>query len=218
MQLYREKSTLIRNFTIYGERHSGTNFLEQTIKSCFDLPITWDFGWKHFFGFTPIDKLYKAKNTLFIGIVRNPYDWIKAMFIIPHHIPKENRANIEHFTRNIWYSVDSAKNEIIQDRNYTTLEKYNNIFDMRKHKLKFLHDTMPRVVSNYLLINYEDLIKNLSNYLDIIHYRYGLYLYYKDIYVEPKNPYQIEPEIEQRINDWSDWSEESKFHYYSRNI
>jgi hypothetical protein len=216
IHVYREKNTVIKNFSIYGERHSGTNFLESTIRDKFNLPITWDFGWKHFFGFTPIDKLYHAKNTLFIGIVRNPYDWIKSMFIIPHNLPRENKANIEHFTRNIWYSIDYNDNEIMQDRDYTTNNRYDNIFCMRSSKLKFLYNTMPRIVSNYLLIRFEDLITDLDTHLTIIKDKYHLSLSDIEISVEQKNPYHIEPEIIQRIADWSDWKTESKFYYYPR--
>ena len=38
----------MQKFTIYGERHSGTNFLQKVICENFRLKITWDFGWKHF--------------------------------------------------------------------------------------------------------------------------------------------------------------------------
>ena len=42
---------MVNNFTIYGERCSGTSYLEGIITKNFNAKITWDFGWKHFFGF-----------------------------------------------------------------------------------------------------------------------------------------------------------------------
>ena len=42
---------VIKKVTIYGERCSGTNYLEELIVSNFDVKITWEYGWKHFFGF-----------------------------------------------------------------------------------------------------------------------------------------------------------------------
>lgn len=33
-------------FTIYGERCSGTNFLEEIMLANFDIVVTWDYGWK----------------------------------------------------------------------------------------------------------------------------------------------------------------------------
>lgn len=217
IQLYREKNTLIKNFTIYGERHSGTNFLEQIVKSCLGLPVTWEFGWKHFFGFAPVNQLYNAKNTLFIGIVRNPYDWIQSMSIVPHHIPNNNKRRIEKLINNEWYSVQhESDREIMQDRNYITFERYHNIYDMRKHKLKYLYDIMPNIVSNYLLITYDDLIKNVNFYLKTISKRYNLYLSHTDVFVESKNPYFLESSIIEHINKSTDWDEEYKFYFTQR--
>ena len=42
---------MIKYFTIYGERCSGTNFLFHAIKENFELEFTSEFGEKHFFGF-----------------------------------------------------------------------------------------------------------------------------------------------------------------------
>lgn len=39
---------------IYGERCSGTNYLEQLLLLNFDVEIVWDYGWKHFFGFADL--------------------------------------------------------------------------------------------------------------------------------------------------------------------
>ena len=41
---------MLKKFTIYGERCSGTNYLEKIINLNFDVNVTWEFGWKHFFG------------------------------------------------------------------------------------------------------------------------------------------------------------------------
>ena len=65
---------MLNKFTIYGERCSGTTYLEQIINLNFKADITWEYGWKHFFGF---HDLTNSDDTLFICIVRNPYDWIK---------------------------------------------------------------------------------------------------------------------------------------------
>ena len=39
---------MIKKFTIYGERCSGTNYLENLILVNFDVNLTWEYGWKHF--------------------------------------------------------------------------------------------------------------------------------------------------------------------------
>lgn len=40
---------MICKYTIYGERSSGTNYLENLITLNFDVTLTWKYGWKHFF-------------------------------------------------------------------------------------------------------------------------------------------------------------------------
>ena len=69
---------MIKKFTILGERCSGTNYLEELITSNFDIDVTWDYGWKHFFGFYNFKKTNEEDETLFIGIVRHPISWINS--------------------------------------------------------------------------------------------------------------------------------------------
>ena len=47
---------MITKYTIYGERCSGTNYLEDIISKNFNVEITWRYGWKHFFGHNITDK------------------------------------------------------------------------------------------------------------------------------------------------------------------
>ena len=74
----------MKEFTIYGERCSGTNYLEELLLLNFDVEIVWDYGWKHFFGF---DDLTNSDDTLFIGIIRNLEDWINSLYREKHHLP-----------------------------------------------------------------------------------------------------------------------------------
>ncbi len=76
---------MVTNFTIYGERCSGTNYLEQLILENFELPVTWKYGWKHFFGFSNLEN---SDDTLFFGIVRSPIAWFDSflkILITYHH-------------------------------------------------------------------------------------------------------------------------------------
>lgn len=45
---------MITKCTIYGERCSGTNYLQNIITENFDVTITWEYGWKHFLDFKMI--------------------------------------------------------------------------------------------------------------------------------------------------------------------
>jgi hypothetical protein len=104
---------MITNYTIYGERCSATNYLEELISLNFDVDINWNFGWKHFFGFNNFNN---SDNTLFIGIVRNPYDWINSLYRDQHHLPRDF-INIEKYLKNEFYSIRDNDCEYLEDRN-----------------------------------------------------------------------------------------------------
>lgn len=157
---------MIKKFTIYGERCSGTNYLEELLINNFDIELVWDYGWKHFFGF---NDLTNSDDVLFIGIVRNITDWINSLYKTRHHLPPSITKNIMSFLNNEIYSLyDEDKTEIINDRNIYTKERYKNIFELRHTKNKFLVEDMPKLVKNYLLIRHEDLLNNFVNTMNRI--------------------------------------------------
>lgn len=149
---------MIKKVTIYGERCSGTNYLEELLVSNFDVTITWEYGRKHFFGF---NDLKNSNDTLFIGIIRNPYDWLNSLYRDQHHLP-HNFKDITNFLNSEFYSLNENNKEFMTDRNIYTKERYKNIFDMRYTKIRFLTEDMPKLVKNYILIKYEDLINNFN--------------------------------------------------------
>jgi hypothetical protein len=165
----------ITNFTIFGERCSGTNFLENVIKENFNIDITFKYAWKHFFCNSDLSN---SDNTLFIGIIRNPIYWINSLYKDKHHIPLENLKNINTFLFNECYSVHKAHdpNPKIEtkDFNYITKKPYRNIFQMRKFKNYFLSTIMPNKVKNYILINYETLTNHYEYTLNTIQKTFNL--------------------------------------------
>jgi hypothetical protein len=167
---------MIKYFTIYGERCSGTNFLMHSLEDNFDIKFTAEYAWKHFFGHYDFDTLSEENNneTLFIGIIRNPIDWINSFSKNMHHIPVENKLNIRTFLFNTFYSVYSNNKEIIEDRNIITKKRYNNIFELRKVKNNFLINDMKNKVKNYILIRYEDLRDRYDTVLNFLHQKFNL--------------------------------------------
>lgn len=170
----------IKNFKIYGERCSGTNYIEQLINTNFkinSITKTWTYGSKHFFGF---DNLDNSDNTLFIGIIRDPHEWANSLFKKNIHFAKNLRHNKKLFLKNEWYSYNddaSGPNdgtEIMQDRNIYSKLRYKNIFEMRYTKTKFLIEDMPKLVKNYIFIKYEDIINNFQGILNLIKNKFNL--------------------------------------------
>ena len=159
----------MKKVTIYGERCSGTNYLEELLLLNFHVEIVWDYGWKHFFGF---NDLTNSDDILFIGIIRNLEDWLNSLYREKHHLPMCLTENIDAFLNNIFYSLyldpktyQKTDNEIMSDRNIDTGERYNNIYELRLVKNKYLIEKMPNLVKNYCLITYDDL---QDNFIDIM--------------------------------------------------
>ena len=184
----------IKKFIIYGERCSGTNFLENAILENFDIEISWEQGSKHFFCFNEYNKR-NFDDTLYVGIIRNPIYWINSFSKELHHVPEINRQNLKNFLFNEFYSVNdeietSPKLQTIlfnnkpqkiyryttmsEDLNYITNKKYKNIFELRKIKNGYLMDVMPTKVKNYILINYEKLLTNYEETLEFIKNKFNL--------------------------------------------
>lgn len=219
LQLIRSKYEHIFNFTIYGERHSGTNFLEQCIRLQFGLDITYYHGFKHWFGFTKPESISCDRHTLFIGIVRNPYDWILAFYNAPHHVPIQNAIKLENFLQNEWYSVDFHNKEILRDRNYSTLpdlKRYKNIFELRKQKSIYLSQIMPIISSNYILFSYDAFLYNHYTYLDLIGQRFDLKTIGKAPEVFMKPTTELSPKIKDIIDSNIDWSVENSIGFFKR--
>jgi len=161
---------MIKKYTIYGERCSGTNYLEQLMNHNFDIEITWDYGWKHFFGF---NNLSNSDDVLFIGIIRNLCDWVNSLYREKHHFAPNLTKNVDSFLNSTFYSVDEKGNEIIIDRHIKTKKRYKNIFELRQVKNHFLLETMPKLVKNYCIITHDSLLNNFVNIMNKIR-SYGL--------------------------------------------
>lgn len=168
---------MIQNFTIYGERCSGTTYLEELIKENFEINYVTNYIWKHFFGNYDFKNDENENNTLFIGIIRHPIDWIDSFYNNQHHIPNRPK-NISNFLLDEFYSIftdgKSSGKEIMDDRNMITGNRYKNIFELRKIKNDYLINIMPTKVKNYILINYDNLINNSVIILQQIQHKFNL--------------------------------------------
>ena len=92
---------MINEYTIYGERHSGTNLMQRSMDSFFPaVSFNERYGGKHWFGFS--EEIYlRFSNHLFLCCTRNPYDWILSFYAYPHCIPIRNLQSLENFLFNV---------------------------------------------------------------------------------------------------------------------
>lgn len=152
---------MINQYVIYGERHSGTKFLNEFIRNHFQVTATQNYGHKHFFSPQHIFRSSKddLEKTIFICIVRNPYDWLMAFHKERHHCGISNAKNIYRFLSKEWLSRQPLLGpEIMLDRHIYTQKRYKNIFELRNVKNNYLFHLLPRYVPNYIFLKYEDFL------------------------------------------------------------
>lgn len=155
---------MIKKIVIYGERCSGTTYLENIIRLNFDVKFEKK---AHFFGFENLDA-QANDDILYIGIARHPVKYMNSLFRDKWHLAPHLQNNINNFLNaEFWSCQDTIPTnksiEILEARNIYTKERYKNIFEMRDAKLRFLLEDMPKQVKNYIFIRYEDLNVDFIN-------------------------------------------------------
>ncbi len=171
--------TDITKYCILGERCTGTNYLQKLMDTNFNLKEeTHKYGWKHFFG----HRDYKdSDDVLFIGIVRDPFQWLGSLNKKKHHLAPHLRRNMRSLITNEFFSIYDEHGhgmkfgkEILEDRNIFTGKRYKNIVELRNTKNKFLLDIINKNVKNYILLRYEDLSSNTFEQLEKIKNQFNL--------------------------------------------
>lgn len=211
---------MIKNFTIYGERCSGTKFLEDCFKKYTRLNVTWDFGWKHFFGYNDQDILQNGDNTLFLCIVRDPYQWLMSFNRKRHHIIDKKSTNF--FADEIHSVKKHIDNfvEIMEDRNVINGQRYKNIFELRKYKCRYLWYELPLYAKNNYFIRYEDLLSNNRMVMNDIVNAFDIKVSARPR-LEParKGRFYVPDETTlDLINNSIDWTTENTIGYYKYDV
>lgn len=168
-----EKDGEIKNFTILGERCSGTFFLQHAMEKNFSLPLTWHYGWKHWFG--DHNQYENSDETLFIGLYRHPVDWMNSLFRDQHHLDKKMKDK-QNFLNEPVQNFDWTQNgkEIEGTRHLYTGEIYKNIFELRTVKLDYLINEFPKRVKNVEIFSYEEFKDNYVKILKYLQKKYKL--------------------------------------------
>lgn len=160
----------IKKFQVFGERRSGTNFLETLIEKNSYLKKVWLYGWKHG---VPAFPVFPAE-CLFIVVVREPIEWIRALYSAPFEADlKVKKRNFQDFIRLEWegrfylkgsnwrrlsYKLEPGvgAGETLQlDRHPITGKQFSNVMEMRNVKLAGHLSFLDRDV-NAVVVRYED--------------------------------------------------------------
>ena len=187
---------MILDYTIFGERNSGTNYLRSVLEANLAIPFTQVYGFKHWFikGLYPrsrpntttdnecIKSIDQGAHTLFILIIRNPFDWLAAMYARPYHIPHASRTSLFDFIQAPYLSYevnlpdnhgdDSLSPWTIDTRTGVYfIEESNNIISLRN--LKNTHfNNLGVKVKYFWIIRLESLqsdIETMIHALDVPH-------------------------------------------------
>jgi len=164
----------IRFVQIFGERRSGTNYLETLVQQNFrEVRLTRDFGGKHWFirGLEPrgranettdhqcVRPLGDSDDTLMLVIHRNPYDWLRSLQAKPFHAWGHDSLPLREFITKPWVSSEVAAVNptwTVRDDEYYFIEEATNVLAMRSLKLRhFL--ALPAAAPNVAVIRYDDL-------------------------------------------------------------
>jgi hypothetical protein len=94
----------IRELSIIGERNSGTKWVFNHLYDCFNHTlIVRDqlVRFKHWFQHD-VPNGRERVGTAVIAVFRDPYYWIEAMRLIPHHSPLHYQMRWEEFVKTPW--------------------------------------------------------------------------------------------------------------------
>lgn len=155
-------------FVLYGERCSGTKLLQEIICKNLDVEVTWKYGWKHWYGgHSPEfghDFSKEYDGTPVVGIVRNPITWLNSFYNMPHHVDPVPASIHDFLTRSPFIST-------WQNRE---IERYDDVFHLRRCKNEYLLDVIKKFVSKYILVRYEDLRDHQASTIRSIQSALGL--------------------------------------------
>ncbi|PNX46814.1 MAG: hypothetical protein BV459_05655 [Thermoplasmata archaeon M11B2D] len=162
-------------FMIFGERNSGTNYIQKLIEKNFCKCFANLIIWKHWMGFVGTQKPYDSRHVLTVGIIRDPIDWLSSMKACAPHASHMSALEWVDFVQSEWWSIHDNPSygyEIMEDRDFDTKERYANILKLRSKKLSWLLD--PPINSPYILVKYENLRFNMPGVMRLIGEIFGL--------------------------------------------
>ncbi|MCD4788842.1 MAG: hypothetical protein K8R37_02485 [Bacteroidales bacterium] len=141
---------------IYGERNSGTIYLEWLVKKNLNTEIleTYDLGWKHRLAPTEDEISEKTKkDVLFLCLVKNPYSWLLSMHKRPYFHESLRKLSFSDFIK---YSYGDYRNPIImwnlKNQSYLDLSNF---------------------VENHKIVRYEDVLKDPVTTINSLADKYG---------------------------------------------
>jgi hypothetical protein len=169
---------------IFGERNSGTNFLDQLLrrnvtfqpdrvlgsKEAKKNSYDYIFGFKHWFVTDDLLSNPIQHNTLFLSIFRHPLFWLRSMRDLPYQGVNHTNLPVKEFLRKEWYAEHDG-HEMLNERDPKTGRRFGNIMQLRSAKINsFLG--LQHKVDHYAQVRYEDLLANPRDFFQSLSSRF----------------------------------------------
>ncbi|MCF8368000.1 MAG: hypothetical protein K9G76_03100 [Bacteroidales bacterium] len=202
---------------IYGERNSGTIYLEWLLKKNLevDLHESFELGWKHRLAPSPEELTDDhKKNILFVCLVKNPYSWLLSMHKRPYNHESLRDLSFSDFLK---YSYGDYRNPMVmwnmKYRSYVNMENYvdQHIIIRYEDALVDIKTTLNNLAEKFN-IEKPELYKNIKNLLTNKH---GIksQKFHRDFYIEEKWKKSLRPNHLEVINQFLDKDLMNLFNY-----
>lgn len=190
----RNSADELLGFQVFGERCSGTNYLEALMARNFpgltppcierqnDICVRWRFGWKHGFPTMPI----VPASVLFVAVFRHPETWLASLYRNPWHVaPDVAGLPFSEFIRAEWRCIannpgfDSRRGtpeyetELNLDRHPLTGKRFRNAVELRNVKNIGFLSLRDRSV-NCAFVRYEDIRNDPVGTVEALAASFGL--------------------------------------------
>lgn len=179
--------SLVEDMVIMGERCSGTNYVWSLLQMNFPTYTMHGdlYAKKHFFPWVDLKEfgiskkgkrdrdlnfLQGSNQTLFVLVVRNPYDWLRSFYAQPHFASKKMvEKGFFHFIKDEWKAVEGENSEKAFTDHWNPYENraFANVLELRKFKmLNYLQIGL--FVDHFLVVRYEFAAKHPQEFVAFV--------------------------------------------------
>ena len=154
------------DYIIYGERNSGTNYLQKLIEINYNSLNYYNKKdnieihnnlWKHCLP-NYSENFYNTDIVIFV-IRRDIYSWLLSMYKKPYHL-EINYSNFKDFVLN-----KNISNYVFNINNVHYYTEYNDIIELYQEKYNYYENILNKKFKNIIYINYEDLLMSNARIL-----------------------------------------------------
>ena len=158
---------MITHVCVWGERVSGTTYLQRLVTSNTNLKI-FIFNHKHFYQDLDVIKKTNTSHILFLFITRDVIEWLQSLSLNTFHACKKLKecTDFSTFIRSEWNCIHDETSgtsqfdkrygmEMLHERCPKTGLRFKNAIKMRTSKIQHMFH-IKNIVQNFVHVRYED--------------------------------------------------------------